>query len=183
MRDINKLIIDFLPEENRAALAAELRSLESINNSTYIRVESRQQVLTLLTNLIPYTDELVLQIVAHGTCYGFGLNRDEFVHYSEIAPTLRLVNQSTQNRLILNLQTVCCSKYQLEFFNQSPHRLFSLLIGCTKGAFVHGSILHSIDINNAEFTALNDLLDQMNENLDEHYSPDLPETITYFITH
>src|SRR5260221_697068 len=80
--------------------------------------------------------------------------RKNLVMYSEISDLLRQINQSTNNRLIINLMTVCCSIYQLTHFNEGQQRLFAIMIGSAKGAFVHGAILHSIDVHRTRLPEL-----------------------------
>jgi hypothetical protein len=176
-----KIIYDFLPQTDRLRLTRELSNLRTINNVEYNEINDRQEIINSLTNLTTFTDPLIIQIIAHGNCDGFGVDRDNFVLYSDLSDLLRQINQSTNNRLILNLMTVCCSIYQLTFFNKGQQRLFEIIIGCTKGAFVHGAIGHSVDIHNTLLPNLRNRVEQMNEDLDDEFSPDRRETITYMI--
>lgn len=176
-----KLVIVFLSPEDRESLQRELQILSNDANTKYIEINNRSELIHILEQFTGMRDLLVLQIVAHGNCERFGVSVENSVYYSEIANHLRRINQATNGNLILNLMTVCCSIYQLGFFNQGEAPLFQTLIGCTKGAFVNGSILHSQRINNTVLEMLAEEIEHINYDINDEYSLDFPETITYAI--
>jgi hypothetical protein len=176
-----KLVIVFLSPKDRESLQRELQILSNDANTRYIEVKDRNEVIYILEQLTGMHDLLVLQIVAHGNCERFGVSVENSVYYSEIANLLRQINHASNGNLILNLMTVCCSIYQLVFFDQGASSLFQMLIGCTKGAFVNGSILHSHRINNTVLEMLAGEIEHINYNINDEYSLDFPETITYAI--
>jgi hypothetical protein len=178
----NKYIYNFLPEIERQNLGSDLIGLENQNNNYFI-INFAQEMIEKLTELSNTCNEpIVIQIISHGNCDGFGIAYlDNFVNYSDIIELLRTINTNTNNELILNLMTVCCSVHQLNFFNNSPNKIFKLLIGSIKGAAVHGSIRHSIDVNNSSLQNLQSTIEGINENLCDDFCIEKTETYTYLI--
>ena len=182
MRNRKKIIYDFLPTQERVTLSKELRILAQNKNSEYIVNNSKTEILQSFSELVTRIDkQIILQIISHGNCDGFGPNIGNIVLYSELAETLRSINAALKNELILNLMTVCCSTHQLNFFNQGPNKLFQILVGSSKGAAIHGSIEHSNDVNNVGLPQLEGKINEINEHLDDDFSADRPETWTYLI--
>jgi hypothetical protein len=179
MKERKKIIYDFLTEKDRHYLKNDLQILKELNKVDYYEITYKLEILNLLTKLATFRDPLIIQIIAHGNCDGFGLDGNNYILYSEISPMLRKINKSTNNKLIINLMTICCSVYQLGFFNQGKERLFELLIGCTKGAFLKESILRSRDINMTLFQNLKNEITKINYDLDDNYCADIKETITF----
>ncbi len=181
MNDRRKIIYDFLPETDRQNLSDNLQVLKQLKNTEYNIIVDKNEIIDGLSKLTNYKDPLILQIIAHGNCDGFGLDRNNLILYSEISDVLRLINKSTNNKLIINLMTVCSSLYQLSLFNQGQERLFEILVGCAKGTFVNGAILHSENINTTLLSNLKKRIDDINYDLDDDYSTDRNETLTYMI--
>ncbi len=179
MTNREKYIYNFLSEEERLKLKNSLVAFESEAN--YYIIDSAQQMIDKLLIHEGKPEPKLIQIIAHGNCEGFGINSDEFVKYSEISECLRNINSATENELILNLMTVCCSVHQLSFFNSSEIKLFKNLIGSLKGAPVHGAIIHSREVNNLNLDEVRNKIEELNEYLEMEYSKDKPETYTYWV--
>ncbi|MBX9886945.1 MAG: hypothetical protein K2Y30_03305 [Flavobacteriaceae bacterium] len=179
MKNREKYIYNFLSEEERLKLKNSLAAFE--NEANYHKIDSAQEMIDELLKHIGKPEPKLIQIIAHGNCDGFGISNEEFVKYSEISECLRNINTATENELILNLMTVCCSVHQLSFFNSSEIKLFKNLIGSLKGAPVHGAINHSREVNKLNFSEVRNKIEELNENLEMEYSIEKPETYTYWV--
>ena len=180
MVNLKKIVVVFLPLDERNNLDTGLTKLEQVAYQYYIIVFSSEMrdLLAELANSCP-EESFILQIVSHGNCDYFGSTYEDRIEYSEITETLRNINQRAKNGLILNLMTVCCSVHQLNFFNESERKIFHKLIGSMKGSAVHGSIIHSIKINNTPYQLLETEISYLNDDLNDYYSKQIPETHTY----
>lgn len=179
MQNRVQYIYNFLSETDRQNLRNDLNLF--IDREHHYNINSAGEMIEALSKLREITEPLVVQIIAHGNCDGFGISQQEFVKYSEISELLREINSATGNELILNLMTICCSVHQLNYFNNGPNRIFRNLIGSIKGAAVHGAIQHSIEINNLDFADVRNKIDELNYDLDDEYSIDKLETHTYLV--
>lgn len=174
MKDTQKIVLEYISASDRQKLEREITSLKNVANLTYWIVTDKKQFIDKLRSLTSINYPLIIQIISHGNGLIISNNSivDNEILYSEILPFFRLINQNTNENLIVNLMSICFSWHGIKNLVPFKHyencaKLFLTSIG---KAPVHGAIIHSTDIYSLSMESIVSKITEMNENLnDEGY--------------
>ncbi len=141
------IVVDFLCNDDRIEFATLLNRLQSLDDIDYHIINFNYELIDFC-NEYNHNNPIVLQIIAHSVNNGLGfcVDNNNYIQYEQFLTILQRINNLCENRLIVNMMTICYSSIvPNQLFNGNQPQ-FNKLIGCLKDIGIGTSIFDSVSL-------------------------------------